>query len=273
MSAHEIITTAHQAGITLALNGDRLHWTASCKPSDELLQQIRGSKLEIIRYLKDTPTCCLHLLVLESGEVIQHFADTTAEALAVEAKVRHGLLVARVVPVPNATRALASYEVEAALAGNWTPSPPLSTGKAVLARTAALLGVDAGYLLKHGFVTYDDAFDLAGADPEDVARLIRSGEQWHQRPAYTPVSKEVSKPVSIETKVNKWVAWIDEQCSLLPDDRRALNDRLRGLPRNEQQELAQYYVQTWRKAAGAEPNPSGKNNAGRRAANLLITRR
>ncbi|MEH6566270.1 MAG: hypothetical protein V7756_13150 [Halopseudomonas sp.] len=51
MNTAALIEQANTAGIMLALNGDRLAWSASKEPSPELLTQLRESKGLIIEYL------------------------------------------------------------------------------------------------------------------------------------------------------------------------------------------------------------------------------
>jgi len=51
MNTASLIEQANTAGIMLALNGDRLAWSASKEPPPELLTQLRESKGLIIEYL------------------------------------------------------------------------------------------------------------------------------------------------------------------------------------------------------------------------------
>ncbi len=49
---------AWQAGVSLSVNGDKLHFEASSKPSDDLLSKLREHKPELIQFLScwiDTP--------------------------------------------------------------------------------------------------------------------------------------------------------------------------------------------------------------------------
>ncbi|MBL4611495.1 MAG: hypothetical protein JKY58_12465 [Pseudomonas sp.] len=52
MNTAALIEQASTAGIMLALNGDRLGWSASKEPPPELLTQLRESKAQIIEHLR-----------------------------------------------------------------------------------------------------------------------------------------------------------------------------------------------------------------------------
>lgn len=69
-----------------------------------------------------------------------------------------------------------------------------------------------------------------------------------------------------------WLAWIDERCPLVPEDRRHVATGLLRLHQRMQQRLAERYVETWKQAADNEPAIHKRDNVGRRAANLVITR-
>lgn len=69
-----------------------------------------------------------------------------------------------------------------------------------------------------------------------------------------------------------WLTWIATQCRLAPEDRRHVAMGLLRLHPRIQQRIAERYVETWQMAASLEPKPHRKDNAGRNAANLVITR-
>lgn len=69
-----------------------------------------------------------------------------------------------------------------------------------------------------------------------------------------------------------WLAWIAERCPLVPEDSRYVAIALLRLHPRMQQRLAERYVEEWRAAANDEPTHHKRDNAGRRAANLFITR-
>lgn len=52
MNIAALIEQTNTAGIMLALNGDRLTWSASKEPSPELLTQLREGKAQIIEHLR-----------------------------------------------------------------------------------------------------------------------------------------------------------------------------------------------------------------------------
>jgi hypothetical protein len=52
MNTAALIKQTNTAGIMLALNGDRLTWSASKEPSPELLTQLREGKARIIKHLR-----------------------------------------------------------------------------------------------------------------------------------------------------------------------------------------------------------------------------
>ncbi|MDN3553275.1 hypothetical protein QWY74_07340 [Halomonas almeriensis] len=69
-----------------------------------------------------------------------------------------------------------------------------------------------------------------------------------------------------------WLEWMADQCPLAPEDKAHIQSGLSRVHPRMQQRLAERYVQTWREAAEQEPSPPKRENAGRRAANLFITR-
>lgn len=69
-----------------------------------------------------------------------------------------------------------------------------------------------------------------------------------------------------------WLEWIAERCPLVPEDHRHVAMGLLRLHPRMQQRLAERYIEEWRAAADDEPTYHKRDNAGRRAANLIITR-
>ncbi|MGO3057718.1 hypothetical protein ACT3R7_12565 [Halomonas sp. AOP43-A1-21] len=69
-----------------------------------------------------------------------------------------------------------------------------------------------------------------------------------------------------------WLAWIAERCPLVPEDSRHVAAALIRLHPRMQQRLAERYVEEWRTAASDETAYHKRDNVGRRAANLFITR-
>lgn len=66
--------------------------------------------------------------------------------------------------------------------------------------------------------------------------------------------------------------WIAEQVPLLPEDRQHIERGMRCVHPRMQSRLADRYVTAWQQGRDAEPKPAKQENAGRRRANLLITR-
>ncbi|MGO2146359.1 hypothetical protein [Halomonas sp.] len=83
---------------------------------------------------------------------------------------------------------------------------------------------------------------------------------------------QVADGSTYSEEVPDWLEWIAQRCPLVPEDRRHVATGLLRLHLKMQQRLAERYVETWQAAANKEPKPHRKDNAGRRAANLIITR-
>ncbi|ANF56819.1 hypothetical protein A5892_04510 [Halotalea alkalilenta] len=90
--------------------------------------------------------------------------------------------------------------------------------------------------------------------------------------------KEVEKDSGLQYSdshplpVSQGVAWIAERCPLLPEDRRHIDCGMQRVHPRTQGRLAEQYCEAWRGAFDAEPFAIRKDNAGRRAANLIVTR-
>lgn len=69
-----------------------------------------------------------------------------------------------------------------------------------------------------------------------------------------------------------WLGWIDARCALVPEDRPHIATTMMLLHPRLQQRLAERYIEAWRAAADDEPIHHKRDNAGRRAANLIVTR-
>ena len=69
-----------------------------------------------------------------------------------------------------------------------------------------------------------------------------------------------------------WLDWISGRCNVLPEDRTHVAKMLCRLHPRLQQRLAERYVEAWRAAADDEPKYHRRDNAGRRAANIIITK-
>lgn len=56
-SVHEVLELARQHHIKIMLNGDRLRLSAPCPPPDDLLEQLRQWKPQIIQTLEGHRSC------------------------------------------------------------------------------------------------------------------------------------------------------------------------------------------------------------------------
>jgi len=91
-------------------------------------------------------------------------------------------------------------------------------------------------------------------------------------PSHAAVPLVPSVPPTCSEEVPDWLEWIGERCPLVPEDHRHVATGLLRLHPRMQQRLAERYVEEWRAAADDEPTYHKRDNAGRRAANLIITR-
>lgn len=83
---------------------------------------------------------------------------------------------------------------------------------------------------------------------------------------------QVAEGFTYSEEVPDWLEWIAERCPLVPEDYRHVATGLLRLHPRMQQRLAERYVEEWRAAADDEPTYHKRDNAGRHAANLIITR-
>lgn len=83
---------------------------------------------------------------------------------------------------------------------------------------------------------------------------------------------QVADVSTYSEEVPDWLDWIAQRCPLVPEDRRHVAAGLLRLHPRIQKRLAERYVEAWRAAADDEPMYHKRDNAGRRAANLIITK-
>ena len=50
-TAEALFVEAWKAGVELSINGEKLHFEARSKPSDELLEKLKANKPELMRFL------------------------------------------------------------------------------------------------------------------------------------------------------------------------------------------------------------------------------
>jgi len=77
-----LFVEAWKAGVVLTINGDKLHFEARSKPSNELLNKLKDHKPELMRFLSswiDTPQgqakFAFFLGEFRSGVVLRHQPD------------------------------------------------------------------------------------------------------------------------------------------------------------------------------------------------------
>ncbi|MCY1292597.1 hypothetical protein D9M68_508780 [compost metagenome] len=210
MSAFDVLDLARAEGVMLVLEGGRLLWRADHPPSPELLAQLKANRLELIELLSastdpqgleqanvgDRPAPhgehWLHVLALDSGEIVQSCGHQTSAALELEARHRYGDALLAVVPVPDRECVLSVDEAIQAVAGRLPPAadvPSLvGSSDTWLARVARLLECSPAYLQEQGHLDQHDIESQQHQPPRAVANLIRSSPYW--RPASQKVNAE-----------------------------------------------------------------------------------
>ncbi|VVQ18739.1 hypothetical protein PS938_04613 [Pseudomonas fluorescens] len=210
MSVFEVLGLARAEGVMVVLDGDRLLCRADHQPPPELLALIKAHRPEIIAALNtstdpqgiepekmsDMPAPhmehWLHLLVLDSGEIVQSCGHQNSAAIELEARRRYGDALLAVTPVPGMECVLSDDEASQAVTGRLPPPgdvPPLvGSPDAWLARVARLLECSPAYLLEWGYIDQHDIESQQHQPPRAVANLIRSDPRW--RPASRQVSAE-----------------------------------------------------------------------------------
>ncbi|MNF32192.1 hypothetical protein D3C84_129740 [compost metagenome] len=183
MTGADLIRRAADAGVSIVLGNGRLRLHAKRQPEADLLAELVENKVEIIRALSATKvpmpaSTWLWLLLLDDDGVIQ--CGITGKDRPVFDET-----ITRAVAVPGFERPLSEEEVAKALAGTLrvpapTPVPAQSSGW--LVRVARLLGVRPAELLEGWRLEPHSLAELAGADAEQVADMIRCSPAWINRP-------------------------------------------------------------------------------------------
>lgn len=191
MSAVELIRRATEAGVemTVGSNG-RLRLRAKQEPSADLLAELAAHKVELVERLTELsaindqqPSSWLHLLVLDDGSVIQRFGEQATVIVEQKSRLQFGAHLQAVVAAPGYERTLTEEEVAKALAGTLgEPAALPPPSNAWLIRVASLLGTRPAELLDGGHLESHDLVELAGSDPAQVAKTIRSSPAWINRP-------------------------------------------------------------------------------------------
>lgn len=101
---------------------------------------------------------------------------------------------------------------------------------------------------------------------------IRSQSATHNPHSYGKSAESAESAAPAPRNTDGWLEWIAERCPMAPEDCRHVAIGLLRLHPRIQQRIAERYVETWQVAASLEPKSHRKDNAGRRAANLVITR-
>jgi hypothetical protein len=170
-------------GLTVeAING-KLRLSPIELVTDDVRRYMQQHRTDVLTEITYAPQAWLHLLVLESGAVVQHFLEQTTAEVEQDAWRRHGALLLSVVPVPGIQRALTDEEIDKALAGTLAKQPtPIIDDGHWLRRVAAHLDASPEYLMKQGFLDWHDLVEQQHQLPKTVACLIRSNPAWRVPP-------------------------------------------------------------------------------------------
>jgi hypothetical protein len=174
-----------RAGLAVEVIGGNLRLSPVDRITDAVRVFVREHKPELLAEAAEPlpVSAWLWLLLMDGGEIIQRTASGMDQR-GVEklAKRDYGDDLAQVVPMPGLTHCLTGSELERYRAGLpivRTPAP--APTNLCLARVARHLGVRPAELMQMGFLTDDDVSMYAGADPAEVAALIRSNPAWINR--------------------------------------------------------------------------------------------
>ncbi|MGP9679590.1 hypothetical protein ACT3TC_13250 [Halomonas sp. AOP27-A1-41] len=114
-----------------------------------------------------------------------------------------------------------------------------------------------------------------------LEKIDKGGDDTPRKPPQSPLGglegvidgpfSEKNEDPKPET-LTDWLEWIAARCPLAPEDRRHVATGLLRLHPRMQKRLSERYVEAWQATANVEPKSHRKDNAGRHAANLVITR-
>ncbi|WP_347505477.1 hypothetical protein [Pseudomonas anguilliseptica] len=174
-----------RAGLAVEVIGGNLRLSPVDRITDAVRVFVRDHKPELLAEAAEPlpVSAWLWLLLMDGGEIIQRTV-TGMDQRSVErlAKRDHGDALAQVVPMPGLTRRLTGVELERYRAGlSIVHAPAPAPANLWLARVARHLGVRPAELMQMGLLTDDDVTECAGADPAEVAALIRSNPAWINR--------------------------------------------------------------------------------------------
>ncbi len=174
-----------RAGLAVEVIGGNLRLSPADRITDAVRVFVRDHKSELLTEAAEPlpASAWLWLLLMVGGEIIQSTV-TGMDQRGVErlAKRDHGDALAQVVPMTGLTQRLTGVELERYRAGlpiARTPAP--APANLWLVRVARHLGVRPSELMQAGLLTDDDVTECAGADPAEVAALIRRNPAWINR--------------------------------------------------------------------------------------------
>lgn len=172
-------------GLTVeAING-KLRLSPIELISNDVRRYVQQHRTDLLTETAHAPLVWLHLLVLESGAVIQHFSEQAVAAVEQDAQRRYGCTLLSVVPVPGIERALSDEDIAKVLAGTLAQQlqpTPIMHVEDWLRRVAAQLGASPAYLMEQGFLDQHDLAEQQHQSPKAVVNLIRSNPTWRAPP-------------------------------------------------------------------------------------------
>jgi hypothetical protein len=189
-----------RAGLAVEVIGGNLRLSPADRITDAVRVFVRDHKPELLAEAAEPipASAWLWLLLMTGGEIIQ-LAATGMDQRDMErlAKRDHGDALAQVVPMPGLTQRLTGSELERFRAGlPIVRAPAPAPSNLWLTRVARHLGVRPAELMQMGLLTDDDVTELAGADPAEVAALIRSNPAWINR---ARPSDHMTQPLQLVT--------------------------------------------------------------------------
>lgn len=194
----------YSAGLAVEVIGGNLRLSPVDRITDAVRVFVRDHKPELLAEARAEPlpaSAWLWLLLMNGGEIIQRtISGMDQRGVERLAKRDHGDALAQVVPMPGLTQRLTGSELERFRVGLpivRTPAP--APTNLWLARVARHLGVRPAELMQAGLLTDDDVTECAGADPAEVAALIRSNPAWINR---AQPSDHIAQPLQLVDQLN-----------------------------------------------------------------------
>ncbi|WP_144408581.1 hypothetical protein [Halomonas sp. KO116] len=126
----------------------------------------------------------------------------------------------------------------------------------------------------------DDAFTVAPDLPSarqqcrhlltDMGTMAAAKACWPALPEPVGEVPTTNRQQTVMPIIEPWLVMIERHCPLVAEDKRYIRVRLVTLAPGHAMRLARQYVEAWQQAEQQEPRSHAKDNAGRRAANLLL---